>query len=74
MDREPPKGSKWPAEGLHYTWSSTRGSAHTQVPEFQFALVRVAVWCQALAAVMLGLTRPREVGTFALFPGVRQNS
>ena len=29
---EPPKGSKLPAEGLHYTWGSTRGSAHTQVP------------------------------------------
>ena len=32
VDREPPKGSKWPAEGLHYTWGSTRGSAHTRVP------------------------------------------
>ena len=32
MDREPPKGSKWPAEGPHYTWGSTRGSVHTQVP------------------------------------------
>ena len=30
-DREPPKGSKWPAEGPHYTWGSTRGSAHTWV-------------------------------------------
>ena len=32
MDREPPKGSKWPAEGPHYTWGSTKGSAHTRVP------------------------------------------
>ena len=32
MDREPPKGSKWPAKGLHYTWGSTRGGALTQVP------------------------------------------
>ena len=32
VEREPPKGSKWPAEGLHYTWGSTRGGAHTRVP------------------------------------------
>ena len=25
VDRELPKGSKWPAEGLHYTRGSTRG-------------------------------------------------
>ena len=31
VDREPPKGSKWPAGGLHYTWGSTRGSEHTRV-------------------------------------------
>ena len=31
MDREPPKGWKWPAEGLHYNWGSTRGSAHAWV-------------------------------------------
>ena len=31
-DREPPKGSKWLAEGSHYTLGSTRGGAHTQVP------------------------------------------
>ena len=24
MESEPPKDSKWPAEGLHYTWGSTR--------------------------------------------------
>ena len=28
----PPKGSKWLAEGLHYTWSSTKGGVHNQVP------------------------------------------
>ena len=27
VDREPPKGSKWPAEGPHYTRGSTRGGA-----------------------------------------------
>ena len=32
MDREPPKGLKWPAEGLHYTWGLTRGSGHIRVP------------------------------------------
>ena len=26
-----PKGSKWPAEGPHYTLGSTRGGAHTWV-------------------------------------------
>ena len=26
MDREPPKGSKWPAEGLHYIWGSIPGA------------------------------------------------
>ena len=30
MDREPPKGSKWPAEGLHYTWGSTRGDGYNE--------------------------------------------
>ena len=39
----------------------------------------MAAWCQArcrvwfLVAAVLGLTRPREVGTFVLFPEVRQN-
>ena len=33
MNREPPKGPKWPAEGSHHRWGSTRGNAHTQVPE-----------------------------------------
>ena len=32
VDREPPKGLKWPAKSPHYTWGSTRGGAHTQVP------------------------------------------
>jgi len=47
--------------------------------EFQSASVRVAAWCQArrqvrfLVAVVLGLTRPREVGMFVLFPVVWQN-
>ena len=47
--------------------------------EFQSAWVHVAAWCRARrrvrfpAAVVLGLTRPREVGTFVLFPDVRQN-
>ena len=31
-EKEPPKGMKWPAEGLHYTWGSTRGGVHTLVP------------------------------------------
>ena len=33
MDREPPKGLKWPAEGPHYTWGSTRSGVHTWVPQ-----------------------------------------
>ena len=47
--------------------------------EFQSAWVRMAAWCQArrqvrfLAAAMLGLTWPREVGMFVLFLDVRQN-
>ena len=80
MDREPPKGLKWPAEGLHYTWGLTRGSAHTRgQTEFQCAWVHVAAWygasrqVQYLAAEVLGLTRPREVETFVLFLDVRQN-
>ena len=32
VDREPRKGSKWPAESLHHTWGSTRGDAHNWVP------------------------------------------
>ena len=32
LDREPPKGSKWSTEGLHYTWGLTRGGAITWVP------------------------------------------
>ena len=48
--------------------------------EFQSAWVRVAARCRARcrvhfpAAAMLGLTRPRDVGTFVLFPDVRQNT
>ena len=48
--------------------------------EFQSAWVRMAAWCQAgcpvrfLAAAVLGLTQPREVGTFVLFLEVRQIS
>ena len=47
--------------------------------ELQSAWVRVAAWCGARrrvqfpAAAMLGLTQPREVGTFGLFPDERQN-
>ena len=47
--------------------------------EFQSAWVRVAAWCRARrrvrspAAAVLGLTWPREVGTFVLFPDMRQN-
>ena len=47
--------------------------------ELQSAWVRVATWCQAtclvqfLAAVVLGLTMPREVGMFVLLTDVRQN-
>ena len=33
MDRKPPKGSKWPTEGPHYTRGLTRGVAHIQVPK-----------------------------------------
>ena len=51
MDREPPIGSKWRAEGPQYTWSSTRSGGHTQAPlgqtEFQSAWVHMAAWCQA---------------------------
>ena len=32
VHREPYKGSKWPAEGLHYTWGSTRGRQCPRVP------------------------------------------
>ena len=32
VDQESSKGLKWHAEGLHYTWGSARGSAHTRVP------------------------------------------
>ena len=48
--------------------------------EFQSAWVCVAAWCQARWRVwfpvvaVLGLTRPREVGTFVLFPDVRQRT
>ena len=47
--------------------------------EFQSAWVRMAAWCLARrqvrspAAAVLGFTRPREVGTFVLFPDMRQN-
>ena len=84
VDREPPKGSKWPAEGPHYTWGLTRGGAHTRVPPGadwipiclgpRGCLVCWARrWVRSPAAAVLGLTRPREVGTFVLFPDVRQN-
>ena len=82
MDREPPKGSKWPAEGPHYTWGSTRGTPGFlwEQTEFQIAWVRIADWCEArcqvpfLAAAVLGLTWPtEEVGTFALRLDMRQN-
>ena len=32
VDRKPPKGSNWPAEGPHYNWGLTRGGAHTRLP------------------------------------------
>ena len=47
--------------------------------EFQSAWVRVAAWCRARrwvrssAAAMLGLTQPREVRTFVIFPDMGQN-
>ena len=48
VDRKPLKGSKWPAEGPHYTWGSTRDILHTQIPpgqtEFQSEEVRMADW------------------------------
>ena len=67
VDREPPKGSKWPAEGPHNTWGSSRGGVHTQVPPG-------ADWIPiCLAAAVLGLTWPREVGMFVLFSDVRRN-
>ena len=53
---------------------STRGQT-----EFQYAWVRIAPWCwarcqvQYLAPMVLGLTWPREAGTFVLFPDVRKN-
>ena len=31
VDREFPKGSKWPADGPHFTWGSTRGIVHIQI-------------------------------------------
>ena len=77
MDREPPKGLKWPGRvhtiipGDQPGAVRTPGSSWGQT-EFQSAWVRVAAWCQArhqvqfLAATVLGLTRPREIGTFVL--------
>ena len=47
--------------------------------EFQSAWVRVATWCQARrqvqfpTAMALGLTGPREIEMFVLFPDVKQN-
>ena len=47
--------------------------------EFQYGWVCVAAWCQArrraqfLAAMVLGLTWPSEVGMFVLFPDMRQS-
>ena len=32
VDRRLDDGSKWPSEGLHYSWDSTNGSLHTQIP------------------------------------------
>ena len=70
VNREPPKGSKWPAEGLHYTWGFNSGWCTPRFllkqTEFQSAWVCMAAWCRArgriwlLAATVLGLTRPRE--------------
>jgi len=34
VDREPPKGLKWPVEGLNYTWGSTLGSVCTHLGSF----------------------------------------
>ena len=74
MDEKTSKGSKWPAEGLHYTLGSTRGGVHTGIAlgqtEFQSALVHVAAWCQArrqvhfLAATVLGVRIDRAKGSF----------
>ena len=84
MDKEPPKGSKWPAEGLHFIWDLTRAVRTPEFlrgqAEFQSPWVRVAAWsqprCRAqfLAAAVLGLTQPREVGMFVLLPEIRQNT
>ena len=47
--------------------------------EFQSTWVHVAAWCRARhqvqspAAAVLGLTGPREVGMFVLFPDLWQN-
>ena len=60
------------------------GTVHTprflwRQTELQYTWVRVAAWCPArrwvqfLVAAVLGLTRPREVERFVLFPDVRQN-
>ena len=75
VDREPPKGLKWLAEDPHYTWRIKPGAVCTPrflqgQTEFQSALVCVVTWCQAMhqvwfpAAAVLGLTWPRQVGTF----------
>ena len=79
MDREPPKGLKWPAEGLHHTWGSTRGGVHAQVPPRGrlYSNLPGSAWLlgdEPGAGFETRETRPREVGTFVLFPDVRQNS
>ena len=73
MDREPPKGSKWPAEGLHYTWGSTRVTVQSNLPGSAWLLGVEQRQVRYPAAAVLRLTWPREVGTFVLFPDVRQN-
>ena len=73
MDGEPPKGPKWPAEGLHYTLSLTSSSAkhpgssggrlNSNLPGSVWLLsVELARhWLSFLAAAVLGLTQPRKV-------------
>ena len=69
---------------VHTISGDQPGAVHT--PRFlkgqtdiQSALFQVATCCQAMcrvrfpAAVVLGLTQPREVGMFVLFLDVRQN-
>ena len=41
MDREPSKGSKWPAEGPHYTWGSSRGGVDSSGGRLNSNLLRL---------------------------------